>query len=194
MGGSATGPAPGAAPQHGATMSRANELVLLGAMLTVGALGAATSCGGRSPIGSIAWGSGNAEAGSGGSGAQGGGGGGATGGYGGQGAGGYGGQGAGGGGPGGSGGSGPIECISCIGQNCPDTVSCITDPTCLQGVVCSLAQCMGGGQPDLMCVAQCFNGDMEAALNALTTLMCIASQCGDACGGMLPIPGPSPGN
>ena len=81
----------------------------------------------------------------------------------------------------------PVECIACVAQNCPEAVSCLTDPDCLQGLVCSVSQCLTGGQPDLMCVADCFNGDFAKALEALQALGCIFMDCGDACSGLLPI-------
>ncbi|HZO11832.1 MAG TPA: hypothetical protein VFB62_01185 [Polyangiaceae bacterium] len=81
----------------------------------------------------------------------------------------------------------PIECITCVAQNCPEAVSCLTDPDCVQGLVCSVSQCLNNGQPDLMCVADCFNGDFAKALEALQALGCIFMDCGDACSGLLPI-------
>ena len=81
----------------------------------------------------------------------------------------------------------PIECITCVAQNCPEAVGCITDPECIQGLICSVSQCLSGGQPDLMCVADCFNGDFAKALEALQALGCIFMDCGDACSGLIPI-------
>jgi len=89
-------------------------------------------------------------------------------------------------GTGGSGGTSPLDCIGCIILNCPQTIDCITNPGCIQGVICSVTDCLGGGQPDMMCVVGCFDGDMEAAMAAIDTLMCVMGDCADQCGGMLP--------
>ncbi len=70
--------------------------------------------------------------------------------------------------------------------SCPGAMDCVTDPNCIQGVVCAVSDCLGGGQPDLMCMVGCFNGDMSAALSAIDTIMCIMGDCSDQCGGMLP--------
>lgn len=82
----------------------------------------------------------------------------------------------------------PIECLACIGLQCPETIDCITNPECIQGVGCAVTQCLDGGNPDLPCVANCFDGDLEAAAEALQVLGCIFSQCGEACAGTLPFP------
>jgi len=82
----------------------------------------------------------------------------------------------------------PIECLACIGLQCPDTIDCITNPECIQGVGCAVASCLDGGDPDLICVADCFDGDFEAAAEALQVLGCIFTQCGEACAGTLPFP------
>lgn len=109
---------------------------------------------------------------------------------GGQGEGGQGG-GAGGAGEGGQGGGattggGPIDCAICVATDCPGIAECIGDPACAEGLVCSLTGCLSGGDPDLACVAECFNGDFAAALEALTALGCVVTTCGDACGGLIP--------
>ena len=98
-------------------------------------------------------------------------------------------------GSGGSGGGGidPLGCFTCVTQSCPAVLSCIQDPVCAQGLFCSFSQCLGGGAPDLMCVADCFGGDFGAALDALQALGCLFTTCGDACGGLLP-GGFPPGN
>ncbi len=150
-------------------------------------LGVAWSCGGRSPLGSLAYeqplgagGSGTGGLGPGGSG---------PGGHAGHGHGGHGVGGEGGFGGEGQGGFSPIDCMACVAQDCPDTLSCLTDPACLQGVGCVFANCLAGGEPDIMCAVDCFGGDMNAALSALMALSCIVDTCGDYCGGILPIPG-----
>jgi hypothetical protein len=95
------------------------------------------------------------------------------------------------GGQGGEGGSvppppNPIDCIACVALECPETVACLTDAACVQGLVCTLTQCLAGGEPDLVCVAGCFDGDFEAAFQAIQALTCVLGTCGDVCGGFLP--------
>ena len=122
-------------------------------------------------------------------GGQGGMGGAAVGGFGGAGGAGQGGAGVGGLGEGGAGGQppiNPVECLTCVGQNCPEAVGCLTDQACITGLVCAAGQCLGGGSPDLMCVLQCFDGDLAAAQQALMAFGCIASQCSMECAGLLP--------
>ncbi|MBW2458363.1 MAG: hypothetical protein JRI68_27925 [Deltaproteobacteria bacterium] len=89
-------------------------------------------------------------------------------------------------GTGGTGGTSPLDCIGCIMTTCPQALDCVTDPDCLQGVICAVSDCLAGGQPDLMCVVGCFDGDMGAAMSAIDALMCIMGDCADQCGGMLP--------
>jgi hypothetical protein len=84
----------------------------------------------------------------------------------------------------------PIDCITCIADNCPDAVGCFTDPECIQGVVCSVSQCLEGGQPDLPCVIDCFNGDIGKAFEAIQALTCVFQSCAAECGELLPFPGP----
>lgn len=101
--------------------------------------------------------------------------------------------GVGGEGAGGQGGRGggimPLECLTCIGIECPDAVGCVTDPTCIQGVVCAVGQCLGGGgTPDFMCLLDCFDGDIDAALSAVDALTCIGGSCSDTCGNLIPFP------
>jgi hypothetical protein len=61
----------------------------------------------------------------------------------------------------------------------------LQDVTCVNGLLCSFSQCIQGGQPDLFCVINCFNGDIAAALNALAAVTCIATTCGTECAGGL---------
>jgi hypothetical protein len=84
----------------------------------------------------------------------------------------------------------PIDCITCIADNCPDAVGCFTDPQCIQGVVCSVSQCLEGGQPDIPCVIDCFNGDIGKAFEAIQALTCVFQSCAAECGDLLPFPGP----
>ena len=95
------------------------------------------------------------------------------------------------GGMGGDGASGgqppnPIDCLTCAAQNCPEAVGCFTDQDCLNGLVCTVGQCIAGGGPDFMCVLECFDGDLGAAQQALAAFVCISSTCGEACGDLLP--------
>jgi hypothetical protein len=98
-----------------------------------------------------------------------------------------GGPGSGAGGPG-SGAGSPIDCFGCIGDNCPQAIGCVTDPTCIQGIACSVTQCLAGGQPDIECLTDCFDGDVGAALEAIDVLTCVFGQCQMECGGLLPLP------
>ncbi len=115
-------------------------------------------------------------------------------GFGGGGAGGFGGAGGqseGGAGTGGEGGSpppppNPIDCLTCVAFQCPETVACLTDPGCVQGLVCTVSQCLSDGQPDLICVAECFDGDIDGAVEAIQAISCVFGPCGDVCGDVLP--------
>lgn len=96
--------------------------------------------------------------------------------------------GAGGEGGGAEGGSppNPIDCLGCVALQCPETVACLTDPACVQGLVCGVTQCLNGGQPDLPCVAECFDGDLDAAFQAIQALSCVIGPCGEVCGDFFP--------
>lgn len=104
--------------------------------------------------------------------------------------GGSGGMGEGGSGEGGMGEGGqppnPIDCLTCAGTNCPEAVGCITDQACVTGLVCAASNCLGGGSPDFMCLLDCFDGDFEAAQQAIAAFTCIASSCSEECAGLLP--------
>ena len=89
---------------------------------------------------------------------------------------------------GGGGGINPIDCIGCIAQSCPEVLSCVTNPECIQGIGCTVVQCLGGGQPDLLCIADCFGGDIEAAMEAIQVITCVFGECGDSCGNFFPMP------
>ncbi len=82
-------------------------------------------------------------------------------------------------------GGGPLDCFQCIGQECPEALQCLQDPTCMQGIVCTVSQCLSGGQPDFSCLLGCFNGDFQAAMQAFQSLSCVMSKCQDDCGGLL---------
>lgn len=145
---------------------------------------AVASCGGRSPIDWMGYqapagGSGGTTTGAGGTGAVG-----ATG------SGGEGAQGA--TGQGGGGGYGPMDCFTCLTEQCSGAADCLMDPTCLQGMLCTVTSCLSGGEPDLECALECFNGDISAAMQAFESIMCVfqdcAAQCEDLFGG-IPLPG-----
>lgn len=104
------------------------------------------------------------------------------------GSGGFGGVSDGAGGSGATGAGSPIDCFSCIGSNCPEALDCITDPSCVQGIACAVQDCLSGGSPDLMCLSDCFDGDLEAAYKAIEVITCAFGSCQDECGGFLPFP------
>ena len=85
----------------------------------------------------------------------------------------------------GQGGFSPFDCLSCVGQNCPQALQCLTDPTCAQGVFCTVQTCLSGGIPDFICALNCFNGDVSAATLALQSVGCIFTQCGSECASIL---------
>jgi hypothetical protein len=78
---------------------------------------------------------------------------------------------------------GPLDCFACIQGNCPQAQACLQNPTCLQGTICAVTQCLGG-PPDFGCVLNCFNGDFMAAFQALQAVTCIFQQCGQQCQGL----------
>ncbi|MEM6790042.1 MAG: hypothetical protein AAF928_16385 [Myxococcota bacterium] len=82
----------------------------------------------------------------------------------------------------------PVACLACIGLECPQTLDCVTDPACIEGIGCVVEDCLDGGAPDVLCVADCFEGDQDAALTALGVLGCITGECGEDCEGTLPLP------
>jgi hypothetical protein len=91
----------------------------------------------------------------------------------------------------GSGGSGggppdPQECILCLFSECPEGLDCITDPVCGAGLICTFTNCLsGGGTPDIGCVIDCFDGDLNAALQAFEAITCVFGSCAEECGGFL---------
>jgi hypothetical protein len=86
------------------------------------------------------------------------------------------------GGAGGSAGSPPNECLECMSVNCPDAVTCIANPACVQGTVCGIASCGGlEGSGALTCWIECYQGDAALALSAFSALLCIGESCGGIC-------------
>lgn len=163
-------------------MSR--SLALLASAVLLAAL-YATACGGRSPLARNLYEDPDSAGGSGGLGGSGGIGGTSVGGSAGMaGAGGV--AGAGGGGTAGSGGILPTECLICAGTQCPDAVACLADPVCRDGLLCAVTGCISGGQPDVMCMLDCFDGDISAAIAAAQGLYCIIQNCRDECASVLP--------
>ena len=84
--------------------------------------------------------------------------------------------------------SGPIaDCARCAQQHCNAQVNgCYNDQACVNGLVCAVSTCLGGGGPDIGCVLNCFNGDFGAAMKAFRAFRCIATNCGSACSGASP--------
>lgn len=86
-------------------------------------------------------------------------------------------------------------CKTCLQDNCPDINACYNDPVCVQGIQCTVTDCLaggggggnggsggGGGQIDYMCVLGCFNNDFGAAMTAISAFSCITQTCGTDCG------------
>jgi hypothetical protein len=94
--------------------------------------------------------------------------------------------GSGGTGTGGTGAGLPTECLVCAGTSCPEAVDCFMDEACQAGLICAFTGCMSGGQPDVMCMLDCFDGDIGAAMAAGQAIYCIMQSCGEECGGLLP--------
>jgi hypothetical protein len=87
---------------------------------------------------------------------------------------------------------GPLgACQVCIRDTCQmDLSTCATDPSCQMGVICAIQNCaqyagagMEAGAAGLLCITKCF-GDLGTALNALSGLTCVTTQC-DACTALL---------
>lgn len=170
-------------------MSRTLAVIVILALL--GAL-SAMACGGRSPLArNLYTDDTGGTAGTGGVGGTGGtGGNGAQAGFGGMaGTGGAGGVGAS-GGTGGSGGILPVECMTCMATQCPDALNCLMDPDCFQGLLCAVTDCLDGGSPDIMCMIDCFDGNIDAAIQAGLAIACVMQNCRDECASMLPFDGP----
>jgi hypothetical protein len=91
-------------------------------------------------------------------------------------------------GQGAAGGGVPTDCLSCVLEECPEAIACLTDPVCAGGLVCAVTQCLEGGAPDPECFIDCFGGDIDAALAAFEALTCVFTTCGEACQGELPFP------
>jgi hypothetical protein len=96
-------------------------------------------------------------------------------------------------GAGGRGGGGPLGCFQCLGSNCPSAMQCLQDTACRNGAVCVFTKCLAGGGGsgggmggiDYQCLLGCFNGDLNAGLQAFQTFQCIMQQCGNDCGSLL---------
>lgn len=78
---------------------------------------------------------------------------------------------------------GPLDCFACVQSSCPAAGACFQNPACLQGTICAVSQCLGGG-PNFGCVLNCFNGDFMAAFQALQAVGCVFQQCGQQCQGL----------
>lgn len=92
---------------------------------------------------------------------------------------------------------GPIgECVGCLQQQCGEEINaCYNDPTCVEGIQCTITDCLvggggggaggsggGGGGIDFMCVLGCFDNDIGSAMTAISMFTCITESCGDECG------------
>ncbi len=156
----------------GGTSSVTVSVSVSSAAATVASTSTATGSGGESTTGGDGGAGGGAGTSSGGQGGQGGAGG---------------APGTGGAGQGGSTTTGdPIDCVVCVATECPQIAECIADPACRDGLVCTLTGCIVDGQPDLVCIADCFGGDFAAALDAVEALACVVTTCGEGCGGLIP--------
>jgi hypothetical protein len=91
--------------------------------------------------------------------------------------------------------TGPIaECAACASDHCGTQVNgCFNDPTCRDGLTCTIANCLGGardggggpGGLDFTCINNCFMGNLGAAAQAIGAFTCITNNCGMACTGAL---------
>ncbi|HKQ71729.1 MAG TPA: hypothetical protein VJT73_20440, partial [Polyangiaceae bacterium] len=74
------------------------------------------------------------------------------------------------------------ECVQCADQQCPMAGRCSATSTCISGVACMRDKCtMGRANADLMCVSQCFSGNLSAAVGAVDAISCVYSTCRMAC-------------
>ena len=91
---------------------------------------------------------------------------------------------------GGSGGTGPLACVSCIQNQCPGVAQCLFSQPCRDGAICAVQTCLGGGGLNFQCLLGCFNGNIQAGLQAFQALQCFVANCSQTCGGVIPgLPG-----
>jgi len=76
---------------------------------------------------------------------------------------------------------GPLDCLGCIGQECPFIAQCVQDKVCYDRLVCTVEVCLQGGDLSLACIIKCHEGDYAAAVELGLALNCAADSCGDRC-------------
>ncbi len=88
-------------------------------------------------------------------------------------------------GPAGFDAGGLVNCGACLAQQCGSQVfSCLTASACQTTLQCAVTMCISGGAPNIGCVLQCANGDMQA-LGQLTGLFgCVTSNCSQCIGAL----------
>lgn len=87
------------------------------------------------------------------------------------------------------------ECRDCARTQCSSAVAdCANDPTCSQGLVCTLSRCSSASSDvdatavssALSCTLGCFQSDLTAAMRAGSSASCLARLCPNACAALLP--------
>lgn len=88
------------------------------------------------------------------------------------------------------------DCVACLEEECGEEINaCYNDPTCVEGIQCTVTECLaggggggagggggGGGGIDFQCVLGCFDNDMGSAMTALAVFQCVTQSCGEDCG------------
>jgi hypothetical protein len=159
---------------------------------TIGAGGATIGAGGASTTTATTSTTGTTTTGVGGTGGRGGIGGGGFGGAPGAGGRGAGGRGAGGRGAGGGGNTllgilpginATPACTMCVNTRCNAAAACSSDPACVAGVSCYIANCamMGNGNAQRACSNRCFQGNAMVQQTAVQAVTCIYGACGGPC-------------
>jgi len=57
----------------------------------------------------------------------------------------------------------------------------VFNAVCRDGLECAGRNCLEGAPDQLGCFLACFNGDWEAAVNAVDALVCAERSCRGAC-------------
>jgi len=74
-------------------------------------------------------------------------------------------------------------CMDCVVSRCPDVAACAANAACASGVLCTVTRCAGdGGLGNLGCVSNCFGGNWQLAMSAVTGITCVSQGCGATCG------------
>jgi hypothetical protein len=76
---------------------------------------------------------------------------------------------------------GPLDCLGCIGQECPFIAECVQDMLCYERLACTVEVCLQGNDISIECVIRCHDGDLVAAGELAVALNCAAESCGDRC-------------